>query len=72
MSTDNATLIRDGFDAFLRGDFETLRELMEPDAHWLWWEITDGRPGPNAEMRLEDPDGYVLMVAQMETSAGEE
>jgi hypothetical protein len=29
-------------------------------------EITDGRPGPNAEMRLEDPDGYVLMVAQVE------
>jgi hypothetical protein len=28
-------------------------------------EIVDGRPGPNAEMRLEDPDGYVLMVAQV-------
>lgn len=31
-------------------------------------EITDGRPGPNAEMRVADPDGYVLMVAQIEAS----
>lgn len=31
-------------------------------------EIVDGRPGPNAEMRLEDPDGYVLMVAQIEAA----
>ena len=29
-------------------------------------EIVDGRPGPTAEMRIEDPDGYVLMVAQIE------
>jgi catechol 2,3-dioxygenase-like lactoylglutathione lyase family enzyme len=28
-------------------------------------EIRDGRPGPNAEMHLTDPDGYVLMVAQI-------
>jgi hypothetical protein len=27
-------------------------------------EIVDGRPGPGAEMRVADPDGYVLMVAQ--------
>ncbi len=33
-------------------------------------EITDGRPGPNAEMRLEDPDGYVLIVAQNEPDQG--
>jgi ketosteroid isomerase-like protein/catechol 2,3-dioxygenase-like lactoylglutathione lyase family enzyme len=26
-------------------------------------EILDGRPGPSAEMRVVDPDGYVLMVA---------
>jgi hypothetical protein len=32
-------------------------------------EIRDGRPGPSAEMRVEDPDGYVLMVAQV---AGED
>jgi hypothetical protein len=29
-------------------------------------EIHNGRPGPRLEMRLEDPDGYVLMVAQIE------
>jgi ketosteroid isomerase-like protein/catechol 2,3-dioxygenase-like lactoylglutathione lyase family enzyme len=29
-------------------------------------EITDGSPGPRQEMRLQDPDGYVLMVAQIE------
>jgi uncharacterized glyoxalase superfamily protein PhnB len=27
-------------------------------------EIEDGTPGPKQEMRLTDPDGYVLMVAQ--------
>ena len=34
-------------------------------------EIMDGRPGPNAEMRLEDPDGYVLIVAQVEGDGGD-
>ena len=29
-------------------------------------EIVDGTPGPRQEMRLTDPDGYVLMVAQLE------
>jgi hypothetical protein len=29
-------------------------------------EIVDGTPGPREEMRLVDPDGYVLMVAQIE------
>jgi uncharacterized glyoxalase superfamily protein PhnB len=29
-------------------------------------EIVDGTPGPKQEMRLADPDGYVLMVAQTE------
>lgn len=28
--------------------------------------IRDGTPGPRQEMRLRDPDGYVLMVAQRE------
>jgi hypothetical protein len=27
-------------------------------------EIVDGTPGPREEMRLTDPDGYVLTVAQ--------
>ena len=29
-------------------------------------EIEDGRPGPTREMRLRDPDGYCLMVAEIE------
>jgi hypothetical protein len=28
--------------------------------------IRDGTPGPRQEMRLRDPDGYLLMVAQLE------
>jgi catechol 2,3-dioxygenase-like lactoylglutathione lyase family enzyme len=33
-------------------------------------EIVDGTPGPREEMRLTDPDGYVLMVAQIEPPDG--
>jgi len=29
-------------------------------------EIVDGTPGPTQEMRLTDPDGYMLMIAQLE------
>ena len=29
-------------------------------------EIEDGTPEPRQEMRLADPDGYVLVVAQIE------
>ena len=29
-------------------------------------EIVDGTPGPRQEMQVTDPDGYVLMVAQIE------
>jgi hypothetical protein len=29
-------------------------------------EIVDGTPGPTNELRLVDPDGYVLMVAQID------
>jgi catechol 2,3-dioxygenase-like lactoylglutathione lyase family enzyme len=29
-------------------------------------EIEDGSPGPRQEMRVTDPDGYVLMIAQVE------
>ena len=28
-------------------------------------EIVDGRPGPEQEMGLADPDGYCLMIAQV-------
>jgi hypothetical protein len=29
-------------------------------------EIVDGTPGPSQEMRVTDPDGYVLMIAQID------
>jgi catechol 2,3-dioxygenase-like lactoylglutathione lyase family enzyme len=29
-------------------------------------EIEDGTPGPKQEMRVTDPDGYVLMIAQID------
>ena len=29
-------------------------------------EIEDGSPGPREEMRVTEPDGYVLMIAQID------
>jgi catechol 2,3-dioxygenase-like lactoylglutathione lyase family enzyme len=29
-------------------------------------EIEDGTPGPSEEMRVIDPDGYTLMIAQID------
>jgi uncharacterized glyoxalase superfamily protein PhnB len=29
-------------------------------------QIEDGSPGPREEMRVTDPDGYVLMIAQID------
>ncbi len=31
-------------------------------------EIVDGTPGPREEMRVTDPDGYCLMVAQIDAA----
>lgn len=46
-------------------DLPALREqLLAEEIHV--GEIVDGTPGPPQEMRLTDPDGYVLMVAQLE------
>jgi ketosteroid isomerase-like protein/catechol 2,3-dioxygenase-like lactoylglutathione lyase family enzyme len=42
MSTDNAAVVRRGFEAFLRGDFDALRDLLDPNAQWLWWEPIPG------------------------------
>jgi ketosteroid isomerase-like protein len=42
MSTDNKALVREGFEAFLAGDFDRLRGLLAPDAQWLWWEPVPG------------------------------
>ncbi len=34
-------------------------------------EIEDGSPGPRREMRVIDPAGYVLMIAQVEPGVSE-
>ena len=46
-------------------DLAALREQMLADGIDVG-EIADGTPGPRQEMRLTDPDGYVLMVADVE------
>jgi hypothetical protein len=46
-------------------DLAALREQLLADGIHVG-EIVDGTPGPPQEMRLTDPDGYVLMVAQLE------
>lgn len=33
-------------------------------------EIADGTPGPREQLQLVDPDGYVLMVAQIDSLEG--
>ena len=33
-------------------------------------EIVDGSPGPREEMRVTDPDGYYLMIAQITDDTG--
>ena len=35
-------------------------------------EIVDGSPGPRQEMRVTDPDGYCLMVAQVDSATTSE
>jgi hypothetical protein len=44
--------------------------VCDEEAQVFWqvrgFEIEDGSPGPRQEMRVTDPDGYVLMVAQIE------
>lgn len=46
-------------------DLAALREQLLADGIDVG-EIVDGTPGPRQELRLADPDGYVLMVAQIE------
>jgi catechol 2,3-dioxygenase-like lactoylglutathione lyase family enzyme len=46
-------------------DLAALREQLL-NAEVRVGEIDDGTPGPRQQMRLTDPDGYVLMVAQVE------
>ena len=48
-------------------DLAALREQLVADGIHVG-EIVDGTPGPSQEMRLADPDGYVLMVAQLDAA----
>ncbi|MGH9187381.1 MAG: VOC family protein [Acidimicrobiales bacterium] len=53
------------------GDLAGLREHLLASGI-LPGEILDGTPGPRHEMRVTDPDGYCLMIAQIddETAGG--
>jgi ketosteroid isomerase-like protein len=41
MPTGNAELVRSSFDAFLRGDWQALSQVMDPGVEWLWCEPGD-------------------------------
>jgi uncharacterized protein len=41
VSTGNDELVRSSFDAFLRGDWEALSRVMDPNVEWLWYEPGD-------------------------------
>ena len=41
MATSNDELVRSSFDAFLRGDWDALAEVMDPHVEWLWYEPGD-------------------------------
>jgi ketosteroid isomerase-like protein len=69
MTIDNASLIRDGFEAFLKGDFDALRELIERDAQWLYWEPIPGdcqdRDKIIATLRQRHAEGVVGGLADV-------
>jgi ketosteroid isomerase-like protein len=41
VAVGNDELVRSSFDAFLRGDWNVLAEVMAPDVQWLWHEPGD-------------------------------
>jgi uncharacterized protein len=41
VSTGNDELVRSAFDAFLRGDWDALARVMDPEVQWLWHEPGD-------------------------------
>jgi ketosteroid isomerase-like protein len=41
MATGNDKLVRSSFDAFLRGDWDALNEVLDPGVEWLWYEPGD-------------------------------
>lgn len=46
-------------------DLSALRDRLVADGVQVG-EIRDGTPGPSNEMGLTDPDGYCLLVAQID------
>ena len=38
MAIGNDDLVRSSFDAFLRGDWDTVAQVMDPGVQWLWYE----------------------------------
>ena len=38
VATSNDELVRSSFDAFLRGDWDTLGQVMDSGVQWLWYE----------------------------------
>jgi hypothetical protein len=65
-------LLRKAWEAMRRGDLSIVAEALDPDAAWR--EVHDSRCSPatstpGEEMRIVDPDGYVLMVAQIESES---
>ena len=41
MAMGNAELVRLSFDAFLRGDWHALSDVLDPGVEWLWHEPGD-------------------------------
>jgi ketosteroid isomerase-like protein/ankyrin repeat protein len=41
MAMGNAELVRSSFDAFLRGDWHALSDVLDPGVEWLWHEPGD-------------------------------
>src|SRR3954465_2828023 len=41
MVAGNGELVRSRFAAFLRGDWDTLAQVMDPGVEWLWYEPGD-------------------------------
>ncbi len=41
MAPGNAELVRSSFEAFLRGDWQALSDVMDPGVEWLWYEPGD-------------------------------
>lgn len=65
MSEDLVALARRGFDAVRRGDFETVREFLDPDVKWHGGSPADGCQNRNQVltwMRRSDRDPIVELV----------